>query len=134
MSPRLPFWSIPPKFGPRRKRVSLGARRHGAQHFFHKKYFGPNDAEATLYVDSSERGLPKGPGVIWPSISPKVFRTQLRRGYPISPLPGIWASGVILAQEGPGVIGPKMFPQKYFGHNDAEATLLVHYPKFGPRA
>ena len=31
-------------------------------------------------------------------------------------------------------MGPKMFPQKYFGHNDAEATLLVHYPKFGPRA
>ena len=31
-------------------------------------------------------------------------------------------------------MGPKMFPPKYFGPNDAEATLLVHYPKFGPRA
>ena len=96
MTPRLPFTSIPPKEGFLRDPASWGP-------VFPPKYFGPNDAEATLLVH-------------YPAFGHRA---------------SFWT---MLAQEGPGVIGPKMFPQKYFGHNDAEATLLVHYPKFGPRA
>ena len=79
MTSRLPFTSIPPKEGFLRDPASWGP-------VFPPKYFGPNDAAATLLVH-------------YPKYGP-------------------WASfGTILAQEGPGVIGPKMFPPIIFPKN-----------------